>query len=338
MVSKRTNRMKRRGFTLIELLVVVAIIALLISLLLPSLDRARRSARQILCGTNLRSQYSAAIFYSEEYGVIPRGQLAYTDRADGHNPGDIYHTYATCILPYLGWTGNKGMEIVSGAGGSNVNVYDIPGDSALLWDPNKNPGGSSNWWRVLNNVLMSVPQLQCPDFAERDEKTDEQWDREMPLDYVSSAAAIPYTQNGCTEDSGFMSWSEFGDFKGVDSSIPGVYYPASKIETLGGGRNPGEFMYVTEANNILPNKATQGGGSSGIGLHFHHFFLGKHLPRAGQARIASDQRHPGGLNASFFDGHVETLELDQMDAGYGTPYQQRLKYLTWVPAELSVPN
>lgn len=59
--------MKKRGFTLIELLVVIAIISLLVSILLPSLNKAKELAKVTVCSANLRAIGTSHTLYADDF-------------------------------------------------------------------------------------------------------------------------------------------------------------------------------------------------------------------------------------------------------------------------------
>lgn len=67
----RSNRRRPAGFTLVELLVVVAIVALLLSMMLPSLQLARESARRAVCGAHMRGLMTAWEVYATDFGSLP---------------------------------------------------------------------------------------------------------------------------------------------------------------------------------------------------------------------------------------------------------------------------
>jgi prepilin-type N-terminal cleavage/methylation domain-containing protein/prepilin-type processing-associated H-X9-DG protein len=86
--------MSRRGFSVIELLVAISVIAVLIALLVPAVQKVRDAAARTECGNNLHQIGLAVHHYHEEKKVFPAGLREFSD------PFSL-SSWLTHILPYL---------------------------------------------------------------------------------------------------------------------------------------------------------------------------------------------------------------------------------------------
>jgi prepilin-type N-terminal cleavage/methylation domain-containing protein/prepilin-type processing-associated H-X9-DG protein len=104
--SARSADARRYGFTLVELLVVIGIIALLISILLPALNRAREQAQMVKCLSNLRQLATATAMYeNENKGALPLFSASGTVK--NGNSWDGVHWAGDRIYDVLGYYGIK---------------------------------------------------------------------------------------------------------------------------------------------------------------------------------------------------------------------------------------
>lgn len=95
--NRYTNKLRKK-FTLIELLVVVSIIAILFSLLLPSLTKAKQLAARINCTNNMKQMHLAILSYSETY----KGWMPITRYTSVYDGTSVYPVgWLHLIHPYI---------------------------------------------------------------------------------------------------------------------------------------------------------------------------------------------------------------------------------------------
>ena len=333
----RTNVIRRsRAFTLVELLVVIGIIALLISILLPSLSKARHAANSVKCAANLHSILLAfQIYGAQNQGYFPGSPLT---SGYGNMTAAVSNSYSPYTIQTTDWM---------------TPVMEIQGVK-VLYSPSADAGrtnGQARWDRV--NTQLNNAGFHCPE-------NDIVSPVYNPGQYFPMATGIPFAApyvSYCTSWA-FMLKPYSADDSAVSLGVPNFssiidnqyaspptgYAP--KFSKVGAGNDKicisdgGRYVnFKSTAFDMTFNSAgTQGGAYSDYGP-WSSFANGRQRTRSptfvpAGSGFADDRllwaRHGTNIsgasdsafrfNAGFFDGHVEAMNVAQaLDPCYWGP-------------------
>ena len=218
----RTNR-PRAGFTLVELLVVIGIIAVLISLLLPSMSRAREQANRTKCANNLRQLSVFMMVYAaaEHDHSLPR--TLYDPKKDKMQLDNA----------------GKGVEDTFGNSGY-VGENNVPASLFLLFKRTN-----------FEPALLVCPSTEVePGFATEDRQQTSNWDRYT--DNVSYSLAAPFPSTSGAK-AGF-TWrntlrTEFALMADINPGTRGGSRPPNNTEGPAHNAPPYKMMAANSNNH-----------------------------------------------------------------------------------------
>jgi prepilin-type N-terminal cleavage/methylation domain-containing protein/prepilin-type processing-associated H-X9-DG protein len=289
-----------RGFTLIELLVVISIVALLISLLLPALARAKQQALTIACAANLRSIGQMLVEYENTYqGEIPYGD-AYSSNWGTYEPFDWDVLLAATnrgLDPVRYLQFNKaetsGYPTIQSSGAAFLGTFFCPASmiqpaiGSSLWSPS-----GIGWYWSDYAANPNYFWTYTPGYGDT---TSIETMRASNIQSPGSAVAIgDATQSQPTGG----SWPTMADWVQGDNEI-GNYYAA--------GQYMNDPDYLVPANGLTSSETANEditpdwwGIDWGTGMRYRHM---QNSPNTGEA------------NGLYFDGHVNTFPINNNVAG-----------------------
>jgi len=306
----RDNRKKRRAFTLIELLVVVAIIVLLIAILLPSLGQAKKLANTVKCAANLKGISQTMIIYSSEWDQAILGN-AHTSGAFLLDTSTTTHPkYSDSYCPNLSqswdWSGAVAMECGWG--------YE-QGATTILRGKRFQQLNKMGMFLCPENTIVALPYSGVQGIN------------------IPAATMISYNTTSCFQYEYGTPEPSPGPYAHQNYVDTGSYRPklnlvgnqAGKIFIADGAR----WSLGTDTPDVELNYLSTGtspGGSYADWGPWSSYSRSYLRPNGITFAMRHGSRKPGDtllsykFNASFFDGHAETLDgLHGSDPGMWAP-------------------
>jgi prepilin-type N-terminal cleavage/methylation domain-containing protein/prepilin-type processing-associated H-X9-DG protein len=349
---------RRKGFTLVELLVVIGIIALLIGILLPALNRARQQAQLVQCQSNIRQIVTAEMLFAQDHrgcvptcsdnkwarqaDTMPTTKFSWRDSNPTLGQNWVVVDWASSLIPYLGQgngaPGAQTNSFLTAAGAlQQSKVFQCPSD---VWLSDALPG-----YAMCNNVVASTLGPGENNFGYQPVSYGLNADITMVIDGTGIGRFTPGSPNIDIYAGPNSNSAKVG--QPLNCRLDRVYKSAETLLVADCGTRPwvgppsppsgmgldeNTCLYFTSNNaksipiTIPPNPLKGPGGRlvnivNGSGGSNNCW--GSNIPIAKNPHNPSKvDRHIGGvINIGFCDGHVEALGFGDFVKVRISPYR-----------------